>query len=109
MERLLPRCNPHGFDIREITDFAVQRRFFQVNLAGTGDLDLSSMPAARADILERILEFMQGENPINVFHIYGWIRPEPMTQWFACFGVSFRETLLGNLSWHSSFPVPPRC
>ena len=78
---------------------------FQVNLAGTNDLDLNSMPTARADILENVLNFIHSENPTSIFHIYGWIRPEPMTQWFAQFGSSFHETLLGNLSWHSSFPV----
>ena len=108
VRELLPLCNPSAFYIREITDFAVQRRLFQVNLAGTGDLDLTSMPTARADMLERILAFMQAKNPANIFHIYGWIRPEPMTQWFACFGASFHETLLGNLSWHSAFPVADR-
>lgn len=101
---LLPRCNTTGFYIREITDFTVSKKFFQVNLAGTDDLDLNSMPVARAEILERILTFMHLKNSNAIFHIYGWIRPEPMTQWFAHFGSSFHETLLGNLSWHSSFP-----
>lgn len=105
---LLPRCNPAKFYIREITDWAVRHRMFQVNLAGTDDLDLNSMPPARADILERVLNHMHARNPSSIFHIYGWIRPEPMTQWFAHFGSSFHETLLGNLSWHSSFPVAPR-
>ncbi len=105
---LLPRCNPSKFYIREITDFTVQQKMFQVNLAGTDDLDLFSMPAARADILEYVLNFMHTKNPNSIFHIYGWIRPEPMTQWFAHFGSSFHETLLGNLSWHSSFPIQQR-
>ena len=105
---LLPRCNPGKFYIREITDFAVRHRMFQVNLAGTDALDLNSMPGPRADILERVLAYLHGKNPASVFHIYGWIQPEPMTQWFAWFGSSFHETLLGNLSWHSSFPVAPR-
>ncbi len=102
---LLPRCNPSKFYIREISDWAVSKKMFQVNLAGTDDLDLNSMPTPRADILENILNFMHAKNPNSIFHIYGWIRPEPMTQWFAQFGSSFHETLLSNLSWHSSFPV----
>jgi hypothetical protein len=81
---------------------------FQVNLAGTDDLNFDLMPVPRADILERVLTFMHAKNPSTIFHIYGWIRPEPMTQWFAFFGSSFHETLLGNLSWHSSFPIAPR-
>jgi len=105
---LLPRANPSKFYIREITDWAVHQRMFQVNLAGTDALDLNSMPVPRADILERVLNHLHAENPATVFHIYGWIHPEPMTQWFAFFGSSFHETLLGNLSWHASFPVPPR-
>lgn len=103
--KLLPRCNPSKFYIREITDWTVSKKMFQVNLAGTDDLDLNSMPTPRADILENILNFLHSKNPDSIFHIYGWIRPEPMTQWFAQFGSSFHETLLGNLSWHSSFPV----
>lgn len=105
VEKLLPRCNPSKFYIREITDFTVQKKMFQVNLAGTNSLDLNSMPVEKADILENVLIFLQSKNPTTIFHIYGWIRPEPMTQWFAFFGSSFHETLLGNLSWHSSFPV----
>jgi hypothetical protein len=108
LTKLLPRCNPSKFYIREITDFTVQQKMFQVNLAGTGDLDLNSMPTARADILENILNYMHSKNSNSIFHIYGWIRPEPMTQWFAHFGSSFHETLLGNLSWHSSFPIASR-
>jgi hypothetical protein len=108
VETLLPRCHPSKLYIREITDFTVQQRMFQVNLAGTDDLDLNSMPAARAEILERILTFLHSNNPSSIFHIYGWIRPEPMTQWFAFFGSSFHETLLGNLSWHSAFRIPER-
>ncbi len=102
---LLPLCNPSKFYIREVTDWTISKKMFQVNLAGTGDLDLNSMPTARADILENVLNFMHSKNQNSIFHIYGWIRPEPMTQWFAQFGSSFHETLLGNLSWHSSFPV----
>ncbi len=105
---LLPRANPECFYIREITDWAVQRRMFQVNLAGTDALDMNSMPAARADVLERILNHLHAKNPASIFHIYGWIYPEPMTQWFATFGASVHETLLGNLSWHAAFPTAPR-
>lgn len=105
---LLPRCNPKKFYIREITDWTISKKMFQVNLAGTDALDLNSMPAPRADILERVLNFLHAKNPATIFHIYGWIHPEPMTQWFALFGSSFHETLLGNLSWHSSFPIAPR-
>jgi hypothetical protein len=102
---LLPRCNPRKFHIREITDRAIQERMFQVDLAGLDDLKLDQMPAARADILEKVLTFLHSKNPNSLFHIYGWIRPEPMVQWFMYFGASFHETILGNLSWHSTFPV----
>ncbi|MHB1049373.1 MAG: T9SS type A sorting domain-containing protein [Bacteroidota bacterium] len=108
VSHLLPLCNPSKFYIREITDFTISHRMFQVNLAGNDDLKLDSMPVPKADILENILTYMHQQNPQNIFHIYGWIRPEPMTQWFAYFGASFHETLLGNLSWHNSFPVAPR-
>ncbi len=105
---LLPRSNPGKMYIREITDFTVRHRMFQVNLAGTDELKLDSMPKPRADILEQLLLFYRQKNPASVFHIYGWIRPEPMTQWFAHYGASMHETLMGNLSWHGSFPQPPR-
>lgn len=105
---LLPLCNPSKFYIREISDFAIQNKMFQVNLAGNHDLKLDSLPTPKAVIVENILEYFHQQNPNTIFHIYGWIRPEPMTQWFAYFGASFHETLLGNLSWHSSFPVHDR-
>jgi hypothetical protein len=108
VQNLLPRCNPSKFYIREITDFTVQQKMFQVNLAGTDGLDFNSMPSARADVIEDVLEFLHSKNFHSIFHIYGWIHPEPMVQWFAHFGSSFHETLLGNLSWHSAFPVDER-
>lgn len=101
---ILPLCNPAKFYIREITDFTVKERMFQVNLAGTEDLNFNSLPSAKAELLERLLVYMQGKNPADIFHIYGWMRPEPLTQWFATYNASFHETLLGNLSWHTSFP-----
>ena len=108
IEYLLPRCNPQKFYIREITDFTIKYKMFQVNLAGTDDLDLNSMPTARADILENVLTYLKQKNNGEIFHIYGWIHPEPMNQWFAFFGSAFHETLMGNLSWHTSFPVADR-
>ena len=108
VQQLLPRCNPKKFYIREITDWTVSKKMFQVNLAGTDDLNFDAMPAARADILERVLTFMHANNPSTIFHIYGWIRPEPMTQWFALFGSSFHETLLGNFRGIHRFRLHPR-
>lgn len=105
---LLPRCHPSKFYIREITDWAVKHRMFQVNIAGTSSLDLLSVSTPKADILDSVLTFLHRKNASSIFHIYGWMYPEPMTQWFAFFGASFHETLLGNLSWHSAFPVAPR-
>jgi hypothetical protein len=105
---LLPRCHPSKFYIREITDWAVKHRMFQVNIAGTSSLDLFSVSTAKADILDSALTFLHRKNLSSIFHIYGWMYPEPMTQWFAFFGASFHETLLGNLSWHSAFPVALR-
>lgn len=105
---LLPRCNPDMFYIREYTDWASKNRMFQLNLAGTEDLNFNSLSTAKADLIERVLQFLQNKNPQRIFHIFGWMRPEPLTQWFAHFGSSFHETLLGNLSWHSSFPVNDR-
>lgn len=105
---LLPRCNPRSFYIREITDFTVQKKMFQVNLAGTDDLKIDSIPAPRFDIIERAVTYLHTKNPTSIFHIYGWVQPESLTQWLAYFGASFHETLLGNLSWHCAFPVPPR-
>ncbi|MBV6512613.1 MAG: hypothetical protein FMNOHCHN_02122 [Ignavibacteriaceae bacterium] len=106
IRNILPLCNPAKFYIRELTDFTVKERMFQVNLAGTEDLNFNSLPAAKAELIERLLVFMQGKSPNDIFHIYGWMRPEPLTQWFATYNASFHETLLGNLSWHTSFRVP---
>lgn len=102
---ILPVCNPKKLYIREITDWAIQQKMFQVNFAGTDDLDFNSLATAKADRLEFILNYLHGLNPSQLFHIYGWIRPEPLAQWFAYFGASFHETLLANISFHKSFPV----
>ncbi|MBX2974675.1 MAG: T9SS type A sorting domain-containing protein [Ignavibacteriaceae bacterium] len=108
INKLLPVCNPHKFYIREITDYAVRHKMFQVNLAGTDALDFNSLSTEKADLIEEILNYLQLKNENKIFHIYGWMRPEPLTQWFAHFGASFHETLMGNLSWHTSFPIEPR-
>jgi hypothetical protein len=108
INNLLPLCNPNKFYIRELTDFTIKHRMFQLNLAGTDALDFNSLSTQRADIIERVLNYLQSKNQNKIFHIYGWMHPEPLTQWFACFGASFHETLMGNLSWHSSFPVQTR-
>lgn len=106
INNLLPRCNPFRFYIREYTDYTARERMFQVNLAGTGDLHFESLPEARAVRIEQVLSFMHQKNPGKIFHIYGWMMPEPLVQWFSCYGASFHETLLSNLSWHASYPVP---
>lgn len=108
IKNLLPRCNPSKFYIREFTDYSVQKKMFQVNLGGTGDLKFETMPDGRAEIIERVLIYLHSKNPSSIFHIYGWMRPEPLIQWFAFYGASFHETLLANLSWHSSFPIIER-
>jgi len=108
VQNILPRCNPKKFYLREITDYTIQQRMFQCNLAGTDDLDFNSLPTARADVLETVLNYLHSKNQTTIFNIYGWMRPEPLVQWFMFFGASMHETLLGNLSFHSSFPVAPR-
>lgn len=107
IRNLLPRCNPGKLYIRELTDFTVQKKMFQINLAGNDPYSskFESLPVQRADLLEQVLQYLHSKNPDRIFHIYGWMTPEPVIQWFAFFGASFHETLLSNISWHSSFPV----
>ena len=105
IQNILPLCNPEKFYLREITDWAVKHRMFQVNLAGTDELKFESLPDAKAQYLETILNFYRQKNLYKIFHIYGWMRPEPLVQWFNCFGASFHETLLSNLSFHSAYPA----
>ena len=45
------------------------------------------------------------KNKGQLFNVYGWIRPEPLTQWISAWGGSFHETLLSNLSWHHVYPA----
>ncbi|MGE5621318.1 MAG: GxGYxYP domain-containing protein [archaeon] len=107
IKNLLPRCNPSKLYIREITDYTVQKKMFQVNLAGNdpNSAKFETLPDKRAALLEEVLNYLHSKNPQNIFHIYGWMTPEPVIQWFAFFGASFHETLLSNMSWHSVFPV----
>ena len=110
IQTLLPLCNPEKCYIREITDLAILHRMFQVNFAGNppGGVNFNALPTARADLLERLFTFMHSKNPDRIFHVYGWMDPEPMVQWIATFGGAFHETLQNNISWHATFPVQPR-
>jgi|GEM_PF-1173783 len=110
LRTLLPLCNPDKCYIREITDFTIHQRMFQLNLAGDppGGVNFLALPAARVELLERLLTFMQNKNPDRIFHVYGWMDPEPLVQWIATFGGAFHETLQNNLSWHAAFPAERR-
>ncbi len=105
MDNLLPRCNTSKFYLREITDWAVNQRMFQLNLAGTEDLRFTSLSDEKAAKIERVMSYLKAKRPNEIFHVYGWMRPEPLVQWISAYGGSFHETLLSNLSWHHVFPV----
>lgn len=105
LEHLLSRTNTRMFYLREITDWAIQQRMFQMNLAGTESLNFYSLSNEKAEKIEQVMEYLQESHPNEIFHVYGWMRPEPLVQWISAWGGSFHETLLGNLSWHHVFPV----
>lgn len=108
IDNLLPLTNPSKFFIREITDFTVQQRMFHANLAGDDEGDIYSMPDNKANMLEGIFNYYHEKNPNTVYNVYGWIRPEPLSQWLATFGGVLHEVNFGNLSWHTSFPIQER-
>ncbi len=105
LEHLLHRTNPEKFYLREITDWAVHQRMFQLNLAGTETLNFYSLSDEKAEKIEAVMSYLLEHNPGNIFHVYGWMRPEPLVQWISAWGGSFHETLLSNLSWHHVFPA----
>ena len=105
LNNLLTRCNTSKFYIREITDWAVNQRMFQLNLGGTEDLRFTSLSDVKAAKIERVMTYLKEKKPNEIFHVYGWMRPEPLVQWISAWGGSFHETLLSNLSWHHIFPV----
>ena len=105
LNNLLTRCNNSKFYIREITDWAVNQRMFQLNLGGTEDLRFTSLTDEKAAKIERVMTYLKAKRPNEIFHVYGWMRPEPLVQWISAWGGSFHETLLSNLSWHHIFPV----
>lgn len=105
LNNLLTRCNTSKFYIREITDWAVNQRMFQLNLGGTEELRFTSLSDEKAAKIERVMNYMKEKKPNEIFHVYGWMRPEPLVQWVSAYGGSFHETLLSNLSWHHIFPV----
>lgn len=104
-DEILPYTNPGCFYVREITDWTIQQRMFQINLAGTEDLRFESLSDEKALVFEKVMIYMNQKRSGKIFHVYGWIRPEPLVQWISSWGGSFHETLLGNLSWHHIFPV----
>ncbi len=105
LQTLLNRCNPRGFYLREITDWAVSQRMFQMNLAGTESLNFYSLSDEKAQKIEHVMQYLSNSFPGEIFHVYGWMRPEPLVQWISAWGGSFHETLLSNLSWHHIFPA----
>jgi len=105
LDNLLPRCNTSKFYLREITDWAVNQRMFQLNLAGTEDLRFTSLSDVKTAKIERVMAYLKTKKPNEIFHVYGWMRPEPLVQWLSAYGGSFHETLLSNLSWHHVFPT----
>jgi len=107
LEHFLTRTNTRKFYLREITDWAVNQRMFQMNLAGTESLNFYSLSDEKAEKIEQVMEYLQESYPDEIFHVYGWMRPEPLVQWISAWGGSFHETLLSNLSWHHVFPADP--
>ncbi len=105
LDTLLDRTNTNKFYLREITDWSVSQRMFQMNLAGTEDLRFTSLSDEKAAMIERVMTYLNESNPGVIFHGYGWMRPEPLVQWISAWGGSFHETLMGNLSWHHVFPA----
>jgi hypothetical protein len=108
VENILPLCNPNSFFIREITDWAVSQKMFQVDIAGSeaGALDFYTLSDDKATLLEDLFYFFRQQNPDSLFHIYGWMQPEPLVQWFSSYGASFHESMQANLSWFHVFPTP---
>lgn len=105
LDYILPYSNPNSFYLREITDWTVSQRMFQMNLAGTESLRFSSLSDEKAVMIEKAIGYMKTKQPNVVFNVYGWMYPEPLTQWISALGGSFHETLLSNLSWHHVFPI----
>ncbi len=112
LAHVLPHCSSKGFFIREINDFAISKKLFQVNLAGTDALKFTSLPDWKAEIIEDLLKYMRDENGNDIFHVYGWMHPEPLVQWISGYGAGFHELMVGNLSFHHSYqtksPLPER-
>ncbi len=104
LDTLLDRSNTNRFYLREITDWAISQRMFQLYMAGTEDLRFTSLSDAKAAMIERVMTYLRESKPGVVFHVFGWMRPEPRVQWISSWGGSFHETLMGNLSWHHIFP-----
>lgn len=107
VKTILPRCNPKRFYCRELCDIAVQHRMFQTNVAGPDDLDFSQFAPWKATILENTFKYLHTKNFNGLFRVYGWLWPEPIVQWIATFGATFQPILIGNLSFHGTFPTPP--
>jgi len=104
LDHVLPYTNPNSFYLREITDWTVSQRMFQMNLAGTESLRFTSLSDEKAEMIEKVIGYMKTKRPNEIFNVYGWMRPEPLTRWISASGGSFHETLLCNLSCHHVFP-----
>jgi hypothetical protein len=93
LDTLLDRTNTNKFYLREITDWAISQRMFQMNLAGTEDLRFTSLSDEKAAMIERVMTYLKESKPGVIFHGYGWMRPEPLVQWISAWGGSFHGTM----------------
>jgi len=107
-ENILPLCNPQSFFIREITDWAVSKKMFHLNIAGNepNSLNFYSLSEEKALLIENLLKHFRAKNPTSLFNIYGWMEPEPLVQWLSAYGATFHEAMQANLSWFHSYPLP---
>lgn len=105
---ILPLCNPTCFFLREITDWPISQKMFQLDLAGNepNSLNFYSLSERKAQLIENLLNYFHNLNPGALFDIYGWMEPEPLVQWLSAKGATFHESMQANLSWFHAFQVP---
>ena len=108
VNNILPLCNQQSFFIREITDWAVQQKMFQLDISGNepNTVKFTSLPDPKAHLIETLLQYFRLQNPDKLFHVYGWMNPEPLVQWISAYGGTFHEAMQANLSWFHVYKLP---
>ena len=103
LTHMVPHCSTTHFSLRMFTDYTAAKRMCHISVDGKSGLDFNGIPEHRVEMLENYIVALRNRSPRSYLNIYGWINPEPITQWISTFGANLHEMLFQNFSWHAAW------